>query len=205
MLFFFCTRKTLYDTSFSFHPQDVDRDGDHIRCLVAAADRHQLAQRLLPADGHVETLLPVLFLCARRGHELDVLQPVPVRVAERELPKGVQTGVAVLAQQVGVRFGGGGRVSGPPGPGRPVPVREDVQRQRHLPGNAAAHVRRAAVRPDHRNHRLHGTGSCREFTFYNVTIMTIIDLLQFNANHSDFDDPTVEFKTLYPGDNLITG
>jgi len=81
---------------FSF-PQDVDSHGDHIRRVLVTVDRHQPVERLLPADGHVDALLPVLLFGARRGHELHVLQPVSVRVVERELPERVQTGVAVLA------------------------------------------------------------------------------------------------------------
>lgn len=133
---------------------------------MAAADRRQPAQRFLPADDHVETLLSVLLRGARRGHELDVLQPVLVRVAKREFPEGVQTGVAVLARRVGVRVGrrtgrGPGR---PPGKGRRVPVGAHVQRQRHVPGDAAAHVRGAAVQPGHGHHGLYRTRPGRKYT-----------------------------------------
>lgn len=157
-------------------PQNVDRDGDHIRCVVATADCHKPAERLLPADHPVDALLPVLLLGARRGHELHVLQPVPVRVAKRELPEGVQTGVAVLARQLGVRRDGRGLGPGPAGPHGWLPVRADVQRQRHVPGDAAAHVRRAAVWPDHRHHRLHRTrprGKCHAVLLHRTGIACI--------------------------------
>lgn len=126
---------------------------------MAAADRHQPAERLLLADHPVDALLPVLLLSACRGHELYVLQPVPVRVAERELPEGVQTGVAMLARRLGVRRSRRGRGPGPPRPHGRLPVRENVQWQRHVPRDAAAHIRRLAVWPDHRHHRLHRTRS----------------------------------------------
>lgn len=142
---------------------------------MVAADRHQPAERFLPADGHVATLLSVLLPGARRGHELHVLQPVPVRVAERELPEGVQTGVAVLAQRFRVRRGRRGRGPGPPGPRGQLPVREDVQRQRHVPGDAVAHVRGAAVGPDHRHDRLHRTRSRREY--YIILLRTPLVIL----------------------------
>lgn len=143
--------------------QDVDSHGDHIWRFLVTADRHQPAERFLPADGHVEALLSVLLLGARRGHELHVLQPVPVRMVERELPEGVQTGVAVLAERFGVRNRGSEHGPGSPGPHGQLPIREDVQRQRHVPGDAVAHVRRAAVGQDHGNHGLHRTRSSREY------------------------------------------
>jgi len=114
----------------------------------------------------VDALLSVLLLGARGGHELHVLQPVPVRLVERELPEGVQTGVAVLAQRVGVRRDGRGHGPGrAPVPSGRLPVREDVQRQRHVPGDAIAHVRRAAVGPDHRHDGMYRAGSCRKYLF----------------------------------------
>lgn len=133
---------------------------------MAAADRRQLAQRFLPTDDHVETLLSVLLRGARRGHELDVLQPVLVRVAKREFPEGVQTGVTMLARRVSVRVGRrSGRGPGrPPGPDRRVPVGAHVQRQRHVPRDAAAHVCGDAVQPDYGHHRLHRTRPGRKYT-----------------------------------------
>lgn len=152
-----------------FQLQNVDSDGDHIRRVLVTVDRHQPAERFLPADGHVATLLSVLLPGARRGHELHVLQPVPVRLAERKLPEGVQAGVAVLAQRFGVRRGGRGRGPGAQGPRGRLPVREDVQRERHVPGDAVAHIRRVAVGTDHSHHGLYRTRSRREcylITFY---------------------------------------
>lgn len=162
-MFFFSNNFIFF---FFVCPQDVDRDGDDIWCVLVTADRDQPTERFLPADGHVETLLPVLLLGARGGHELHVLQPVPVRLAERELPEGVQTGAAVLAQRFGIRRRGRGLGPGSARARGRVPVREDVQRQRHVPRNAAAHVRGVAVRPYHRHHRLHRTRSRGEYSRY---------------------------------------
>lgn len=74
------------------HQSDADRDGDRVRRLVAAPEHRQPAERRQRKHRRLALLQLVLFHGARDRHELHLLQPLPLRLAQRKLPQGIQTG-----------------------------------------------------------------------------------------------------------------
>lgn len=76
---------------------DADCHGGHIRCLLVAAQHRQRRRRLLLVRQRL-VLLQILFLhVALHRHEQYLLQSVPLRLAQRQLPQGIQAGVYVLS------------------------------------------------------------------------------------------------------------
>jgi len=71
---------------------DAHCDGFNIRLLLATAECSARDHGLHPCRTLLELLHDGVSLHARRRDELDYIQSVPLRVDERELQEGIQTG-----------------------------------------------------------------------------------------------------------------
>jgi len=84
------------NTAQAAYKPHVDRDGIDIRLLLAASQRDYSHVRVFQPSLRVAVLPADVFRRARGRDELDRLQPVSVRLAQRQFPERVSHPAAVL-------------------------------------------------------------------------------------------------------------